>query len=48
MDMFAKLIENLKTTRRTIVFTEGPDVRISGSCFPSEEGRFDGCHSGGQ
>ena len=28
MDMFAKLIENLKTTRRTIVFTEGPDVRI--------------------
>ena len=28
MDMFAKLIENLKTTRRTIVFTEGPDARI--------------------
>ena len=28
MDMFAKLIENLKTTRRTIVFTEGPDPRI--------------------
>ena len=28
MDMFAKLIENLKTTRRTIVFTEGHDARI--------------------
>ena len=28
MDLFAKLIENLKTTRRTIVFTEGPDPRI--------------------
>ena len=28
MDMFAKLIENLRATRRTIVFTEGPDKRI--------------------
>ena len=28
MDMFAKLIENLKATRRTIVFTEGHDPRI--------------------
>ena len=27
MDMFAKLIENLRATRRTIVFTEGPDKR---------------------
>ncbi len=26
--MFTKLIEALKTTRRTIVFTEGPDARI--------------------
>ena len=28
MDMFAKLKENLQRTRRTIVFTEGPDARI--------------------
>ena len=28
MDMFAKLKENLKVNRRTIVFTEGPDARI--------------------
>lgn len=28
MDMFAKLIENLRANRRTIVFTEGPDPRI--------------------
>ena len=28
MDMFAKLIENLRANRRTIVFTEGADKRI--------------------
>ena len=26
--MFTKLIDALKATRRTIVFTEGPDARI--------------------
>ena len=26
--MFTKLLEALKATRRTIVFTEGPDARI--------------------
>ena len=26
--MFTKLIQALHTTRRTIVFTEGPDARI--------------------
>ena len=33
MDMFAKLRENLKTKRRTIVFTEGPDPRILEATF---------------
>ena len=27
-DMFTALLNNLKETRRTIVFTEGPDARI--------------------
>lgn len=37
--LFDKLIATLKADPRTIVFTEGPDPRILGGRFPSEEGR---------
>jgi phosphate acetyltransferase len=38
--MFDKLIENLKTNPRTIVFTEGPDARILEATVRLKEGGF--------